>query len=75
MTKLMKQYKDATGKDARVMFIVVGKDESSKEFKFFTDEFVAWLVDQFKWRPVEDVPEEDGHLATTWYGSNHGRIF
>ena len=70
MDQVIKQYKESTGKDARNVFIVVGK-ESSKQYKFFTDEFVAWLVDQFKWRPVEDVPEGDGWIfIRCWVNNN-----
>lgn len=70
MDQVIKQYKESTGKDARNVFIVVGK-ESSKQYKFFTDEFVAWLVDQFKWRPVEDVPEGDGWIFIRCWANNN----
>lgn len=67
MKQMMKQYKEETGKDARVMFIVVNKDESSKEYKFFTDEYVAWLEAQLIWRPTSEKPEKDGEYFVKFH--------
>ena len=59
MTELMKQYEAETGKKAeRYIKIHVSVDGYDHWELVPDEEFVKWLADKLRWRPVSEKPKE-----------------
>lgn len=53
MTELMKRYEKETGKMAHEKVCDI-------DGWIETTDYIAWLEDQLRWRPVSEKPEKDG---------------
>ena len=67
MTELMKRYEAETGECATWTW---------HEREFLTDDYIAWLESQLRWRPVSEKQESDGWiLYKRWVNENKIETF
>lgn len=66
-SEMMKRYEEETGECATWTW---------HEREFLTDDYIAWLESQLRWRPVSEKPESDGWiLYKRWVSENKIETF